>query len=117
MSTPAQKVICTELSQRMLQALAKHKHTNYHFLFTGDEPWMFYIYGHRTKWVASWDDVDEIERRSHLHQTILFTIFFNGTGEYKIAVLPREQKMSSTCFIECVLRSLAKFVIHRAGDT
>jgi hypothetical protein len=44
--TPGQKLIRAELAQSMLQALAKHKHTNYHFLFTGDEPWMFYFYDH-----------------------------------------------------------------------
>jgi hypothetical protein len=117
MLTPAHKVIRTELSQRILQALAKRKHTNYHFLFTGDESWMFYVYGHRTRWVASWDDVDEIEPSSHFRQRIMFMIFFNSTGESKIALLPREQKMNNTYFIECVLRSLAKFIIHRAGDT
>jgi hypothetical protein len=35
--TPAQKLMRAELAQGMLQALAKHKHTNYYFLFTGDE--------------------------------------------------------------------------------
>jgi hypothetical protein len=51
----------TELAQIRLQAFAKHEHTNYHFLFTGDKSWMSYADGHRTRWVASWDDVDEIE--------------------------------------------------------
>jgi hypothetical protein len=35
--TQAQKVMGTELAQRMLQALAKNEHLNYHFLFTDDE--------------------------------------------------------------------------------
>jgi hypothetical protein len=38
-----------ELAQSMLQALAKHEHANYHFLFTGDESWMFYAYDHRKR--------------------------------------------------------------------
>jgi hypothetical protein len=37
MLTPAQKMMRTELVQSMFQALAKHEHTNHHFLFTGDE--------------------------------------------------------------------------------
>jgi hypothetical protein len=36
----------TELVQNMLQVLAKH--TNYHFLFTGNTLWMFYAYAGRT---------------------------------------------------------------------
>jgi hypothetical protein len=39
--TPAQNVIPIELVQSMLQALAKHEHTNYHFPFTSDESWSF----------------------------------------------------------------------------
>jgi predicted transcriptional regulator len=79
--TPAQKMMRTELAQSMLQALAKHKHMIYHYLFTGDESWMFYACDDRTRWVASWDDVDEIERPSHFHQKSMFTIFFNRRAE------------------------------------
>jgi hypothetical protein len=35
--TPAQKLMGTELAQSMLQALAKHEHTNDYFLATDDE--------------------------------------------------------------------------------
>jgi hypothetical protein len=70
-----------ELAQSMLQALAKHRHMNYHFLFTGDESWMFYAYDHRRTCVASWNDVDELERPSRFHQKTMFTVFFNDTGE------------------------------------
>jgi hypothetical protein len=87
--------MCAELAQSMLHALVKPEHTNYHFLFPGDESWIFYAYDHRTRWVASWDDVDGIERPSHFHQKTIFTLFFNGTGEYKIAILPEGQKVNS----------------------
>jgi hypothetical protein len=97
-----------ELAQSMLQALAKHEHTNYHFPFTGDKSWMFYTYDHRTRWVASWDDVDEIERPSHFHQKTRFTVFFNSTGEHNIAILPAGQKVNSAYFIESVLRPFAE---------
>jgi hypothetical protein len=98
----------------MLQAPAKHKHTNYHFPFTGDESWTFYAYDHRTRWGASWDDVDEIERPSHLHQKTMFTVFFNGTGEYKILIPPDGQKVNSEYFIESVLHPLAE-ICHPQG--
>jgi hypothetical protein len=38
----------------------------------------------------------------------MFTIFFNSTKEYKIAILPEERNMNSTYFIECVLRPLTE---------
>jgi hypothetical protein len=106
--TPAQKLMLAELAQSMLQALAKHKHTNYHFLFAGHESWMFYDYNHRTRWLASWDDVNELERPSHFHQKTMFTVFFIGTGEYKIVIPPDGQKVNSAYFIESVMCPLAE---------
>jgi hypothetical protein len=38
----------------------------------------------------------------------MFTIFFNGIAEYKIAILPEGQKMNRTYFIDCVPRALAE---------
>jgi hypothetical protein len=38
-------------------------------------------------WVSFWDDVDEIERPSDFQQKTMLTIFFNETGEYKMAML------------------------------
>jgi hypothetical protein len=35
--------------------------------------------------------------------------FFNSTGKYKLVILPDEQKMNHTYFIERVLRPLPKF--------
>jgi hypothetical protein len=75
---------------------------------------MFYAYDHRLRRVASWDDVDEIERLSHFHQKAMFTVFFNGTWEYKIVILPEGQKVSGACFIESVLRPLAE-MCHPQG--
>jgi hypothetical protein len=115
--TPAQKLMRAELAQSMLQGLAKHEHTNYHFPFSGDESWMFYAYNHRTRWAASWDDVDEIERPSHLHQKTMFTVFFNGTGEYKIMITPDGQKVNSAYFIESLLRPLAEICYPQGRGT
>jgi hypothetical protein len=69
---------------------------------------MFYAYNHRTRWAASWDDIDEIERPSHFHQKTMFTVFFNGTGEYKITILPEGQKVNCAYFIEFLLRPSAE---------
>jgi hypothetical protein len=59
--TAAQKVIRVKLAQHMIQVLVKYKRSHFHFLFTGDESWMFSACNHRTMWLASWDDVDEIK--------------------------------------------------------
>jgi hypothetical protein len=115
--TPAQKVMRVELAQSMLQALAKHEHANYHFLFTGDQSWMFYAYDCRTRWVASWNDLDEIEWPSHFHQKTMFTVFFNGTGESKIAIPPDGQKVNIAYFIESVLRPLAEICYPQGKET
>jgi hypothetical protein len=72
--TPPQKVMDTELARSMSHALAKHEHTNYHLLFPGAESWMFNAADHRTRRVASWDDIDEIERPTHFHQKTMFMI-------------------------------------------
>jgi hypothetical protein len=37
----------------------------------------------------------------------MFTVFFNGTGEYKFAILPEGQNVNSAYFIKSVLRPLA----------
>jgi hypothetical protein len=55
------------------------------------------------------DDVDEIDRPSYFHQKTIFTILFNGTREYKIAILPEGQKMNNPNFRECVLHPVTDF--------
>jgi AraC-like DNA-binding protein len=47
--TSAHKVMRRELAQSMSQVLAEHEHMNYHFLFTGDESWMFDAHDRRTR--------------------------------------------------------------------
>jgi hypothetical protein len=58
--------------------------------------------------VTSWDDVEETGRPSHLQQKTMVTIFFNGTGECKIAILPQGHKMNSTYFIGCIVQRLVE---------
>jgi hypothetical protein len=45
--------------------------------------------------VASWDDINRIERHSHFQQKTILTIFFNGTSESKAATLVVGQKVNS----------------------
>jgi hypothetical protein len=47
----------------------------------------------------------------------MFTVFFNGTGEYKIVILPDGQKVNNTCFIESVLRALAEICYPHGKGT
>jgi hypothetical protein len=46
--TAAEKVAYVDLAQCILQAPAEHKYRHFYLVFTGDEPWMFYIDDHRT---------------------------------------------------------------------
>jgi histone-lysine N-methyltransferase SETMAR len=59
-------------------------------------------------WVASWNDVEEIGRPSHFQQKTMVTIFFNGTGECKTAILPQGHKMNGACFIGRVVQPLVE---------
>jgi hypothetical protein len=101
----AQKVVPVESGQRVLQALAKYQHRHFQFLFTGDKSWMFYADNHRTTWVASWEDIDELERPLHSQQKTILTILFNGTGEYNIAILPARQNDSHILCGTCAYAS------------
>jgi hypothetical protein len=103
----AQKAKRAEYAEEMLRTLATHESTGFHFLFTGDESWMFYSYHERTMWVASWEEVAEVERPSHYHRKTMMTVFFNGTGEFLIDILPDELKMNSAYFANNVIDVLA----------
>jgi hypothetical protein len=46
----------------------------------------------------------------------MFTVFLNGTGEYKSAILLEGQKVNSAYFIESVLRPLADICHPRGRD-
>jgi hypothetical protein len=47
----------------------------------------------------------------------MFTVFFNGTGEYEIAILPEGQKVNSAHCIESVLRPLAEICYPQGRET
>jgi hypothetical protein len=54
-------------------------------------------------WVASWNNVDEIERLSHFQQKAMLIIVFNGTAEDKAAMVSASQRINRTPFMEYVL--------------
>jgi hypothetical protein len=47
----------------------------------------------------------------------MFTVFFNGTREYKIEILPEGQKVNSAYFIEFVLRPLTEICCAQGRRT
>jgi hypothetical protein len=47
----------------------------------------------------------------------MFTVFFNGTGEYKIAILPDGQKVNSAYLTESVLRPLVEICYPQGNGT
>jgi hypothetical protein len=69
---------------------------------------IFSAHDHRTMWVASWDDVEEIGGSSHFQQKTVVTIVFNGTGECKITILPQGNKINSTYFIGSFVQRLTE---------
>jgi hypothetical protein len=73
--TVAEKVERQDLAKRVLEILAKPAVSNFHFLFTGDEPWLLHACHVRTMWTGSSEDVDEIKRPSYRAQEAMFTVF------------------------------------------
>jgi histone-lysine N-methyltransferase SETMAR len=103
-----QKAKRAKLAGCMLKALSNHQASNFHFLFTGDESWMFYIYQRTHMWALSFGAVEQIQRKTHHENKTMFTIFFNGTGEYFIDILPQGQTMNGQYFADHVIKPLAR---------
>jgi hypothetical protein len=78
--TAGQKAKRAEMAGRKLQTLESHEASNLHFLWTGDELWMFYECHHETMWAASRGEVGELERLAHYRRKAIVTVSVNGTG-------------------------------------
>jgi hypothetical protein len=61
----------------------------------------------RSTIVASWEEVEEVERPSYHQSKGMLTVFFNGMGVFFIKFLPEGQKMNSICNAQKILRSLS----------
>jgi histone-lysine N-methyltransferase SETMAR len=96
--TAAQQAKRREMAGSMLQTLESYAASNFHFLWTGDESWMFYGYHHEITWAASWEEVDELERPMHYHSKTMVTAFFNGTWHYFLNIFPRSRCMDTSYF-------------------
>jgi hypothetical protein len=96
----AQRTKHAEIVGSMLQTLKSHTASNFHFLWTDDESWMFHEYHQETVWAASWEEVDELQQPRHYHRKTMFTAFFNGAGECFLNILPRSRSMDTKYFAE-----------------
>jgi hypothetical protein len=81
MFTAAQKTKRREIVGSMLQMLESQAASNFPFLWTGDESWIFHEYRHETMLAASWEEVDELEQPTLYHRKLIATAFFNDTAE------------------------------------
>jgi transposase len=90
----------------MLQMMESHAASNFHLLWTGDESWMFYEHDHETMWVASWEEVDELERPTHYHRKTMITPFFNGTGECFLNMLSQNRSVDTNYFVGEIVSGL-----------
>jgi hypothetical protein len=98
----------------MPETLESHTASNFHFLWTGDESWMFYEYRHEIMWAASWEEVDELQWPTHYDGKTMTTAFLNGTGEYVVNILPRSRSMDTKYFAEEIVGGLED-VCHPGG--
>jgi hypothetical protein len=99
-------------SKAIILTLAKRQISHFYFLFTGDESWLFYSYHRKAMWVRSWSDVDDTERSSHFRNIIMITVFFNGTGESRVDLLPEGKKMDHTYFTQRIIDPLEELCYH-----
>jgi histone-lysine N-methyltransferase SETMAR len=110
--TEEHKAKRAELAGRMLEILSHHRESDFKFLFTGDESWMFYAYERTHQWDLSHGPVEKIQRKTNYQKKTMFTVFFNGTGDYFINVLPQGQTMNGQYFAEEVIKPLALLCYH-----
>jgi hypothetical protein len=104
--TLAQKVATEQVAKNMLEILATHAASNFHFLFTGDEPWLLYADHVRTMRTLCLENADQVQKASHITKKTMATVFFNGTGLHMIDILPQNQKMDAEYFSEYIIPSL-----------
>jgi hypothetical protein len=105
----AQKAKHKEMARSMLEMLESHAASNFHFMWSGDESWMFYEYHYETMWAASCEEVNELERPTHDHRKTSVTAFLNGTRYYFLNILPRGRSINTNYFageIICGLEDL-----------
>jgi hypothetical protein len=95
-----------QIAKDMLEILATHAASNFHFIFTGDESWLLYAYQVRTMWTLCPENVDQVQRGSHITRKTMATGFFNETGLHMIDILPQNQKMDAEYFSEYIITSL-----------
>jgi hypothetical protein len=92
MLTVAQKVERQDLAKCMLENLAKHAVSNFHFhflfLFTGHESWLLNASHIGMISTLCPENVDEIERGCHRAQKTMLTAFLKRGGLHLIDILP-----------------------------
>jgi hypothetical protein len=103
--TKAENAKLRETGESMLQTLENHATAN-HFLWTGDERWLFYEHQHEIMWTAAWEEVGELARPRHCYRKTMAIAFFNCTEEYFLNVLPRSRSMGICYFAGEVIGGL-----------
>jgi hypothetical protein len=101
--TVGEKVAREHVAKNILEILATHAASNFHFLFTGDESWLLYAYHVRIMWTLCPENVDQVQRASHITEKTMPTVFFNRTGLHMIDILPQNQKIDAEYFSEDII--------------
>jgi hypothetical protein len=57
-----------------------------------------YAYHIRIMWTLCPENVDEVQRPSHVAKKTITIVFFNGAGLYMIDILPQKQKTGAEYF-------------------
>jgi hypothetical protein len=109
-----QKVRWAELAKSMLSELMKQEKSGFHFLFTGDEFWMFCHNPGNKMWVAGMCDFDHVREKSHFARKVMIIVFLNGGGEWMVYLMDKDCTMHSHYLIPRIVSEVA--AVHHRQD-
>jgi hypothetical protein len=59
--------------------------------------------------VAPWEEIEEVQRPTQFQKKRMFTVFFNGLGQYFTNFLPEGRIMDMTYYSDAVIAPLSRF--------
>jgi histone-lysine N-methyltransferase SETMAR len=108
-----QKAKRAEMARSMLNDLREHARTDFLSLFTGDESWMLYAYPYETQWILDGETPEGIACPTQFQRKIMLTVFFNGTCDFAMDLMPEGRTMNSTYFCETILPKVASVAFQK----
>jgi hypothetical protein len=91
----AESVVREKIARTILEILVSYAASNFHFLFLLGQVMAaicLNAYHIRTMWTLCPENIDQVQRPSHVARKTMAVVFFNGTGLHMIDILSQKQK-------------------------